>query len=275
MPVPAIDAGVLERGGVRLAISGPLATITLDRPDVLNAQTPATWQALRHIGEQLDPDVRVVVVRGSGRAFSAGLDRRMFTGEPVDGEPGGLGALLSLSAEEADARIASYQAGFTWLSDPARVTIAAVQGHAIGAGFQLALACDFRVLAEDAQFCMAETGLGLVPDLGGTLPLVRLVGYSRAAEMCVTSRRVPAEEALRIGLANSVAPLDGLDAAVDALVAAVLKPLPGAVSETLALMASAASGVPFADQLALERAAQLRRVRSFAAMSAQRSTTQP
>ncbi|NGY59738.1 enoyl-CoA hydratase/isomerase family protein [Lentzea sp. NEAU-D13] len=268
MPVPAIDAGVLERGGVRLAISGPLATVTLDRPDVLNAQTPATWQALRHIGEQLDPDVRVVVVRGSGRAFSAGLDRRMFTGEPVDGEPGGLGALLSLSAEEADARIASYQAGFTWLSDPARVTIAAVQGHAIGAGFQLALACDFRVLAEDAQFCMAETGLGLVPDLGGTLPLVRLVGYSRAAEMCVTSRRVPAEEALRIGLANSVAPLDGLDAAVDALVAAVMKPLPGAVSETLALMASAASGVPFADQLALERAAQLRRVRSFAAMSA-------
>ena len=70
------------------------------------------------------------------------------------------------------------------------MTIAAVQGHAIGAGFQLALACDFRVLAEDVQFCMAETGLGLVPDLGGTLPLVRLVGYSRAAEICVTSRRV-------------------------------------------------------------------------------------
>ncbi|MFD9705448.1 enoyl-CoA hydratase/isomerase family protein [Lentzea sp. NPDC059081] len=269
MPVPTIDAGVLERGGVRLAIAGPLATITLDRPDVLNAQTPATWQALRHIGEQLDPDVRVVVVRGSGRAFSAGLDRRMFTGEPVDGEPGGLGALLAVPAEEADAKIASYQAGFTWLSDPARVTIAAVQGHAIGAGFQLALACDFRVLAEDAQFCMAETGLGLVPDLGGTLPLVRLVGYSRAAELCVTSRRVSAEESLRIGLANSVVPADGLDAAVDALVAAVLKPAAGAVSETLALIASAASGVAYADQLALERAAQLRRIRSFAALSAQ------
>jgi enoyl-CoA hydratase/carnithine racemase len=108
---------------------------------------------------------------------------------------------------------------------------------------------------------MAETGLGLVPDLGGTLPLVRLVGYSRAAEMCVTSRRVPAEEALRIGLANSVVPAAELDAAVDALVAAVLKPLPGAVSETLALIASAAAGVPFA--------AQLRRLQSFAAMSAQ------
>ena len=269
MPVPAIDAGLLERGGVRLAIAGPVATLTLDRPDVLNAQTPATWQALRHVGEQLDPDVRVVVVRGSGRAFSAGLDRRMFTGEPVDGEPGGLGALLSLPAAEADAKIASYQAGFTWLSDPARVTIAAVQGHAIGAGFQLALACDFRVLAEDAQFCMAETGLGLVPDLGGTLPLVRLVGYSRAAEICVTSRRVSAEESLRIGLANSVVPSSGLDAAVTELTAAVLKPMAGAVTETLALIASAASGVPFSDQLALERAAQLRRLQSFAALSAQ------
>jgi enoyl-CoA hydratase/carnithine racemase len=269
MPVPAIDAGVLERGSVRLAISGPLATVTLDRPDVLNAQTPATWQALRHIGEQLDPDVRVVVVRGSGRAFSAGLDRRMFTGEPVDGEPGGLGAMLSLSAEEADARIASYQAGFTWLSDPARVTIAAVHGHAIGAGFQLALACDFRVLAEDAQFCMAETGLGLVPDLGGTLPLVRLVGYSRAAEMCVTSRRVSAEESLRIGLANSVVPADGLDGAVDELVAAVLKPMAGAVSETLSLILAAAETPTAEAQLALERAAQLRRLQSFAALSAQ------
>ncbi|MGI5506740.1 enoyl-CoA hydratase/isomerase family protein [Lentzea sp. CA-135723] len=269
MPVPSIDAGVLERGGVRLAISGPRATITLDRPDVLNAQTPATWQALRHIGEQLDPDVRVVVVRGSGRAFSAGLDRRMFTGEPVDGEPGGLGAILALSPSEADERIASYQAGFSWLRDPARVTIAAVHGHAIGAGFQLALACDFRVLAEDAQFCMAETGLGLVPDLGGTLPLVRLVGYSRAAEICVTSRRVPAEESLRIGLANSVVPSSELDAAVDALVAAVVAPAAGAVSETLALIASAASGVSAAEQLAVERAAQLRRLQSFAALSAQ------
>ncbi len=264
MPVPAVDAGVLERGGVRLALAGPVATVTLDRPDVLNAQTPATWQALRHIGEQLDPDVRVVVVRGAGRAFSAGLDRRMFTGEPVDGEPGGLPGMLALPPEEADARIASYQAGFTWLSDPARVTIAAVQGHAIGAGFQLALACDFRVLTEDAQFCMAETGLGLVPDLGGTLPLVRLVGYSRAAEICVTSRRVPADESLRIGLANSVVPAAELDATVEALVASVLKPMAGAVTETLALVTSAASGVPFADQLAAERAAQLRRLRSLA-----------
>lgn len=261
MPGQEIDAGVLERGGVRLVVDGPRATITLDRPDVLNAQTPATWEALRVIGESLGPDVRVVVVRGSGRAFSAGLDRQMFT------DPSGLLAILH--SDEADEQIRVYQEGFRWLRDPSRVTIAAVQGHAIGAGFQLALACDFRVLADDALLCMAEPSLGLVPDLGGTLPLVRLVGYSRAAEICVTTRRVPADEALRMGLANSVVPVSELSSAVDALVDQVLKPLPGAVSETLALIASAASGVSDEEQLALERAAQLRRLRELATLAGQ------
>jgi enoyl-CoA hydratase/carnithine racemase len=264
MSATPIDAGLLERGGVRLVVDGPRATITLDRPDVLNAQTPSTWRALRAIGEGLAPDVLVVVVRGSGRAFSAGLDRRMFTGE-VPGEPG-LAEILRGGPEQGDAQIAEYQAGFRWLRDPARVTIAAVQGHAIGAGFQLALACDFRVLASDAQFSMAETSLGLVPDLGGTLPLVQLVGYSRAAELCVTARRVGADEALRIGLANSVVPVDGLSDAVEALVAQVLRPMPGAVRETLALIASAAGGASADEQLAFERGAQLRRLAELAAL---------
>jgi enoyl-CoA hydratase/carnithine racemase len=267
MSATPIDAGLLERGGVRLVVDGPRATITLDRPDVLNAQTPSMWQALRAIGEGLAPDVLVVVVRGAGRAFSAGLDRRMFTGE-VPGEPG-LAEILRRGPEHGDARIAEYQAGFRWLRDPSRVTIAAVQGHAIGAGFQLALACDFRVLADDAQFCMAETSLGLVPDLGGTLPLVQLVGYARAAELCVTARRVSADEALRIGLANSVVAPDGLSAAVDSLAAQVLRPMPGAVRETLALIAAAANGASADQQLALERAAQLRRLAELAALVTQ------
>ncbi|WP_199441925.1 enoyl-CoA hydratase/isomerase family protein [Umezawaea beigongshangensis] len=266
MPAPDVDTALLDRGGVRLVVDGPRATITLDRPDVLNAQTPATWQALRAIGQELDPDVRVVVVRGSGRAFSAGLDRRMFTGQPVDGEPG----LLEIARDAAhvvDARIAEYQEGFRWLRDPSRLTIAAVQGHAIGAGFQLALACDLRVLAQDAQLCMAETSLGLVPDLGGTLPLVRLVGYSRAVDLCVTARRVPADEALGMGLANAVVAPDELDAAVDALVERVLAPVPGAVRETLAILAAAADGAGETEQLATERAAQVRRLAELSAKS--------
>lgn len=263
-PTP-IDADLLERGGVRFEVDGARATITLDRPDVLNAQTPSTWVALRTIGEQLDPDVRVVVVRGSGRAFSAGLDRRMFTGEGVAGEPG-FAEITARGPEAGAALIAEFQEGFRWLRDPARVTIAAVRGHAIGAGFQLALACDFRVAADDARFSMAETSLGLVPDLGGTLPLVRLVGYSRAAEICLTGRRVGAEEALRTGLVNSVVPGAELDAAVDDLAAQLLRPLPGAVRETLALLTSAADGATEEEQLLAERNAQLRRLAELATL---------
>ncbi|MEU7530956.1 enoyl-CoA hydratase/isomerase family protein [Saccharothrix sp. NPDC042600] len=266
-----IDAGLLERGGVRLVVDGPRATITLDRPDVLNAQTPSTWTALRTIGALLDPDVRVVVVRGSGRAFSAGLDRRMFSGAPVEGEPG-LSEITLRGPEGGAALIAEFQEGFRWLRDPSRVTIAAVHGHAIGAGFQLALACDFRVAADDVQFCMAETSLGLVPDLGGTLPLVRLVGYSRAAEICVTGRRVGGEEAERIGLANRVVPGDRLDAAVDDLVAQVLRPMPGAVRETLALLAHAADNATEQSQLQAEREAQVRRLTELTALATATTT---
>ncbi|MBW4721188.1 enoyl-CoA hydratase/isomerase family protein [Saccharothrix obliqua] len=263
----SIDADLLERGGVRLVVDGPRATITLDRPDVLNAQTPSTWSALRAIGAQLDPDVRVVVVRGSGRAFSAGLDRRMFGGTPVEGEPG-LAEITARGPEDGAALIAEFQEGFRWLRDPERVTIAAVRGHAIGAGFQLALACDFRVAAEDVQFCMAETSLGLVPDLGGTLPLVRLVGYARAAEICLTGRRVHADEAHRIGLANTVVPGHDLDTAVDHLVAQLLRPMPGAVRETLGLLAHAADGPTEQEQLAAERSAQVRRLAELTALAA-------
>ncbi|MEU6132420.1 enoyl-CoA hydratase/isomerase family protein [Saccharopolyspora sp. NPDC047091] len=254
-----MDADLLDRGGVGLTVQGRRATITLDRPDKLNAQTPATWAALREIGQSLDPEVRVVVVRGRGRAFSAGLDRRLFGADEVDGEPG-LVSLGQRPTEEADAAIATFQQGFSWLREPDRVTIAAVHGHAIGAGFQLALACDLRVLTEDASLRMAETGLGLVPDLGGTLPLVRAVGYARAVEICVSGRDVPAAEALRIGLANSVVAAEELDSELDRLLEALSAPPEGAVRETLALLAQADEAVDPEQQLAAERAAQIRRI---------------
>ncbi len=256
------EPDLLQRGGITLDVDGARATTTLARPDALNAQTPDTWHALAAVGDGLPSDVRVVVVRGEGRAFSAGLDRSLFT--PADGEPG-IGGRAGLPDDEADARIAGYQAGFAWLRDPARVTVAAVQGHAIGGGFQLALACDLRVVAEDVQFCMAETALGIVPDLGGTLPLVQAVGYARAVDICLTGRRVGAAEAVAIGLAQRAVPREGLDAAVDELVAALLAPAPKATAATLALLAAAAEGPDPATQLAAERAAQLRRLRSLAA----------
>lgn len=258
-----VDPELMARGGVGLVVDGVRATVTLQRPDVLNAQTPHTWEALAAVGESLPAEVRAVVVRAQGRAFSAGLDRRLFTGD-LEGTPG-IMSIAALPDDDADAMIAAFQAGFAWLRHPARVTVAAVQGHAIGGGFQLALACDLRIAAEDALFCMAEPALGIVPDLGGTFPLVRAVGYARAVEICLTGRRVGAAEALDMGLVQQVVPAGELESATDALVSALTSAPAEAARETLGLLAGVADGADPAAALAAERHAQLRRLRSLAA----------
>lgn len=237
-----------------MAVEGPVATVSLDRPEVRNAQTPQMWAGLAAIGRQLPGDVRVVVLTGSGPSFSAGLDRA---------ELADLGRLATIPEQAAADIIAGYQEAFTWWRDAGRVSIAAVRGHAVGAGFQLALACDLRVLAGNAQFCMAETALGLVPDLGGTQRLVELVGYPQALEICLTGRRVNASEAARLGLAELVVTEPELDRAVADLVAAILAAPRGAVAETKALLAAAA-GRSFAEQCRFEREAQVRRIRDLA-----------
>ncbi|MEE6256905.1 enoyl-CoA hydratase/isomerase family protein [Plantactinospora sonchi] len=237
--------------------------MTLCRPDVLNAQTPEMWRAMHEFSRELPGDVRVVVVRGEGRSFSAGLDLAVATGVGRGGTTGGaLAELAALPPEECAERIAGFQAGFTWLHRPDLISIAAVQGHAIGAGFQLALACDLRVLADDAVFSMAEVMLGLVPDLAGTKRLVELLGYSRALELCVTGRRVDATEAAALGLATVVVPRPELDAAVHDLTAAVLAGDRNAVVEIKALLAGAAGRTP-AEQQRAEREAQTRRMRDL------------
>ena len=239
---------------MRAARDGAVLTVSLVRPDQLNAQTPATWAALRALGEQLDDDVRVVVVRGEGRAFSAGLDRSVL--------PGLAAELSPLPADLAEERIRGWQAAFRWLRAPGIVSVAAVQGHAIGAGAQLALACDLRVVAEDLALRMPEAALGLVPDLTGTSSLVELVGYSRALELCLTGRAVGATEAVTLGLATRAVPADGLDAAVAELTTALLALDAGAARETVALLRSAVRAAPAA-QDAAERAAQVRRLRAL------------
>jgi enoyl-CoA hydratase/carnithine racemase len=247
--------------GLRLDIDGAVATITLDRPAVRNAQTPAMWLALGEVGATLPDEVEVVVVTGEGETFSAGLDRAMLD-PATTGEESVIG-LLSLGDEEVSARIEEFQRGFTWLRDPRFVSVAKVRGHAIGAGFQLALSCDLRVVSQDAKFSMKESALGLVPDLTGTKPLVEHVGYSRALEICATARVVTAEEAVRIGLATSIHPAAELDTAVADLVAALVAPLPGVVTETKTLLQGAADR-DLDDQRRLEREAQVRRFRAVA-----------
>lgn len=246
--------------GLQITVAGSLATLTLDRPESRNAQTPRMWDAMRDVGTSLPEAVRVVVVRGAGSSFSAGLDRSAFTVDP--GDPDSLAALVAAGEAAAAARIASYQAAFGWLANPRIVSVAAVQGHAVGAGFQLALACDLRVLADDAMLTMAEVSLGLVPDLGGTKRLLELVGYAAALDICVTGRRVGAAEAHRLGLATRVAAKDELDDVVATLVADLTRAPADAVAEVKALLLTAANRDQGAQEVA-ERTAQVRRLRAL------------
>ncbi|MEU8478504.1 enoyl-CoA hydratase/isomerase family protein [Streptomyces hygroscopicus] len=256
---------LLDKDGVRLTVDEAVATVTLTNPAKRNAQSPALWRALAEAGKLVPGTVRVVVLRAEGKSFSAGLDRQAFTPEGFDGEPSFLD-LARGSDEELDVTIAEYQEAFTWWRRNDIVSVAAVQGHAIGAGFQLALACDLRVCADDAQFAMRETSLGLVPDLTGTHPLVGLVGYARALEICVTGRFVHAEEAERTGLAHLVVPAAELDGAVQDLAAALLAAPRDAVIETKALLRGAVDRC-YEDQRAAERAAQARRLRDLAGLA--------
>ncbi|MFD9334758.1 enoyl-CoA hydratase/isomerase family protein [Streptomyces sp. NPDC060028] len=256
---------LLDKDGVRLTVDDTVATVTLTNPAKRNAQSPALWRALTEAGRSLPGTVRVVVLRGEGKSFSAGLDRAAFTPEGFEGEPSFLD-LARGSDELLDSTIAEYQEAFTWWRRNDVVSVAAVQGHAIGAGFQLALACDLRVVADDVQFAMRETSLGLVPDLAGTHPLTSLVGYARALEICATGRFVHAEEAERVGLANLVVPAEELDAAVQDLTTALLAAPRDAVVETKALLRGAGSRA-YDEQRTAERAAQARRLRDLAGLS--------
>lgn len=257
----AISAARLADAGLRLDIAGAVATVTLARANRRNAQTPQMWAGLRDISAALPDDIRVAIVRGEGHSFSAGLDFAMFGPDGIPGAPG-FADIARMPDAAADSILTDIQAAFTGWRRPGLVSVAAVQGHAVGAGFQLALACDLRVLADDAQFTMAETSRGLVPDLGGTGILVDLVGYPRALEICGTGRRVGADEALWLGLAEIVVPRDQLDGTVRDLVAALLAAPRDALVETKALLA-AARGRTTEERLAAERAAQLRRLRNL------------
>ncbi len=266
---PAPTDEELSRARLRLAVRGPVAHITISRPDRRNAMTGRTWTTLAHIGQTLPEDVRIVVIDGDGDIFSAGIDLGMFSPEGVDGERSMVAGLADGTASDAEVRdyIAGLQEGFLWLRRPDLVTVAAVRGHAIGAGFQLALSCDLRILADDAQLCMKEPALGLVPDLTGTKPLVDIVGVNRAVEICLTARRVGAQEARDLGLAELVVPADELSGAVDDVVAALLATDRAAATATKALLQQAA-GNTLQQQAEAERAAQAARLAALARATA-------
>lgn len=180
---------------VRYEVDGSVATITIARPEKRNAMDLSVFDGLREAGERAGRDdaVRAVVVTGDGGTFSSGIDTTLFTSG--GGDPAGID-------------IARLQSSFSIYEQISQPTIAAVQGVAFGGGFQLAIACDLRVVASDARLSVMETRWGIIPDLGATRRLPPLVGLGRAKELAFSAREVGAEEALNIGLANRVASPD-------------------------------------------------------------------
>jgi len=251
----------LHAAGLAVELAGPTLTITLDKPDRRNSQTPRLWHALAAIGDGLPDEVQAVIVRGAGGTFSAGIDTRLLSPDGLEGEDSVLD-LMHGSDQQVLEAIDGFQHGFIWLSDPRIISVAVVQGYAIGAGFQLALACDLRVVADDVKFAMKEPALGLVPDLAGTKALVDLVGYSRALEICATARYVEADEARELGIATVVVPRDALEVTTSDLLEAVFANNVGAVRETKALLQGAGARDLEQQRLA-ERQAQLRRFRDL------------
>jgi enoyl-CoA hydratase len=171
-----------------------VATITLDRPAVLNAMNDPMRRELTRCFTELagDDDVRVVVVTGAGdRAFSAGADIREFVEPPVP-------VRLREQRRRQDFRQVMDQCP--------QPIIAAIRGYALGGGLELALACDIRIAGEDAQLGLTEINLAIIPGGGGTQRLPRVVGRGKALEMILSGARLPASEALRLGLVERVVP---------------------------------------------------------------------
>ena len=193
-------------GGVKLTISSPAT---------LNALSSAILTELDAFLDTLDPSrTRVLVITGEGKAFVAGAD---------------ISEMAHLSEEEGLAFGRRGSAVFKKIEDLPFPVIAAVNGFALGGGCELAMACDIRIASAKARFGQPEVGLGIIPGFSGTYRLPKLVGQGIAKELIYTGKMIGADEALRIGLVNSVVQPEELAGAVDALVAAICKNAPIAV----------------------------------------------
>lgn len=179
---------------ILVTVDNDVMRVTLNRPEVRNAQTPAMWEQLAQIAADIPDSIRFVVLSGEGQDFSAGLDRAVLAE----------GMLTELQSNPGDF-IERAQEGFARWTRMPQVVIAQVQGNAIGAGFQLALASDMIIASPDARFAMKEVSIGLVPDLGGTGALVDAIGYRRAFSLCATGAFLSAEDAMAWGVVHRIA----------------------------------------------------------------------
>lgn len=239
-----------ETPRVVVSVTAGVADVRLNRPEKLNAFDAAMFSGLVAAGERIKADrhVRAVVISGEGRGFSAGLDLSMFS---LMAAGNGAGVVSDLTGSRQDGPAnAAQRAVWVWRELEVPV-IAAVHGPALGAGFQLALGADLRVVAPDASMSVLEIRWGLIPDMSGTYMLPRLVGPDVAKELTWTGRMVGGEEALRIGLATRLAE-DPRASALE-LAATLAKASPHAIRQGKRLL-DASPGRGPAEQLADEAA---------------------
>ena len=175
-----------------------IALVTINRPKSLNALNSETLAELDQCFDEISTrkDIKVLILTGSGqKAFVAGADiSEMVNATPAEGRQ------MGMLAKQA----------FLKLETMPQVTIAAVNGYALGGGCEISMACDIRIASDNARFGQPETGLGILPGFGGTQRLARLIGKGRAKELIFTCDQIEAQEAYRIGLANKVVPQDEL-----------------------------------------------------------------
>jgi len=245
---------------------GRVGWLRLNRPDKLNSWTFAMWGEMAKLGDELvaDEDLRALVVIGEGRAFSSGIDTSNFS-------PGQSGALFSEAGSGAPTdstgddqlvtAVTEIQACYSWLAEAPYPTIAAVRGYALGAGMQLAMACDLRIVARGTKLGLPEHRYGLLPDLGGLYWLPRLVGPAKAKELVWTGERIDADEAHRIGLANQVVRDDELETTVAGLAEILAAQPPIAVSGSKRAI-DAAAGQTLSEGLREAAVGQARCIRS-------------
>jgi enoyl-CoA hydratase/carnithine racemase len=214
---------------------GPLAYVTINRPERLNACDFETYGLLADIWIEFrdDPALRVAIFTGAGeRAFCAGSDIKSNYVEQGGQDP--------------------PKSPYSVMFDLYKPIIAAINGHANGGGLEQALACDIRVAAEHAQFGLGEVRLGWLPGGGGTQRLPRLVPLGRALEMLYTGKRIGAGQALRLGLVDYVVPMSGLIAQCEEIAAEICKSAPLAVAR-IKRAALRGLDLPLAEGLRLER----------------------
>jgi enoyl-CoA hydratase len=223
-----------------LVIDGRVATLTVNRPDVRNALDGATVEEFHHaLAEVAAAKAGVLILTGAGdKAFVSGADIRAIRARKREDALASINSRLMSAVENHDA-----------------VSIAAVNGYALGGGCELALACDLRIAAEHAVFGQPEAAIGIIPGAGGTQRLPRIVGLGRAKELILTGARWDARQAHACGLVSEVVPAEGLMAAARAMAERVLALGPLAVR--LAKYAlNASTQMPLAAGLLYESTAQ-------------------